>query len=43
MNLTIKDAYKIFREKYPDVKIGYSTFHKLKPTNVMTLSKTPLV
>lgn len=31
---TIKRSFQLFQEKYPDVKIGRSTFFKYKPKNV---------
>ena len=43
MYTTVKIAYINFTNEHPDCKVGYSTFHKLKPKNVKTRAKTPFV
>ena len=34
MKYTRKEAYKIFREAHADIKIGQTTFNKLKPSSI---------
>lgn len=40
MTMTSADAYHTYRTKYPDDKIGLSTFKKLKPLHVRRVSET---
>ena len=42
MYTTVKVAYISFRNENPDCNVGYSTFYKLKPANVIIQAKTPL-
>ena len=32
---TVREAYTLFKEKYPDVKIGFSKFAEARPKNVV--------
>ena len=41
MTMFLREAYSLFQEAHPDVKIGYSTFCKLRPQNVLLLHETP--
>ena len=34
MTMTIKDAHLMYKKKYPDSKVGLTTFYKLKPRNI---------
>ncbi len=38
--LTLHEAYELFQVTYPDVKISFSSFYKLKPRNVRCISET---
>ena len=40
MILTMKDALREFKERNPDVKISFTSFHKLKPPEVMRITET---
>jgi hypothetical protein len=40
MTMTLEDAYKNFKSLYPDVKIGFTMYKKLKPENVRKISET---
>ena len=40
MTLTVKDAYKCFKEKCPDTKMGFKSFRKLKPPAVKRVTET---
>ena len=39
--LSIKEAFSLFQEENPDVKIGSSKFAELRPQNVLLSSQTP--
>ena len=41
LTMYIKEAYSVFKSKYPKCVIGYSTFAKLRPKNVFLLKDTP--
>ena len=41
LELTIKEAHALFKEKHPQVKIGRSKFAELKPVNVLHMNKAP--
>jgi hypothetical protein len=40
MTMTSTDAYHAYKTKYPEDKIGFSTFKKLKPPQVRRVSET---
>ena len=40
MTMTLSDAYDAFKMKYPSIKVGLTTFKKLKPFNVKRVSET---
>ena len=40
MIMTMKDAYKNFKERYPNVIIGFTSFRKLKPPEVRRITET---
>ena len=40
MTMAIKDAHEAFLKKYPERKIGLTSFFKLKPTSVKKVSET---
>ena len=40
MTMTLEDAFKSFKSVYPNVKIGFTMFKKLKPENVRKISET---
>ena len=40
MTMTLEDAFKNFKSVYPNVKIGFTMFKKLKPENVRKISET---
>ena len=40
MVLTLQEAYAEFRRRYPEMKIGYTSFKKMKPKNVRKVSET---
>ena len=41
LELTVKEAFALFMEQYPNVKVGLSKFFELKPKNVLHMSKAP--
>ena len=41
LGVTLKEAYAIFSEEHPTVKIGFSKFSQLRPVNVMLLKNAP--
>ena len=41
LELTVNEVFALFKEKYPDVKVGKSKFFQLKPPNVLHMSKSP--
>ena len=41
LTMYLKEAFALFKEKYPECVIGYSTFAKLRPKNVFLLKDTP--
>ena len=40
--MTVAEAYKLFREKYPDECIGKSKFAELRPKHVLLSSYLPV-
>ena len=40
MTMTVNDAHETFLKKYPERKIGLTSFFKLKPTSVKKVSET---
>ena len=40
MTMTLSYAFEVFKKKYPNVKLGLTTFKKLKPANVKRVSET---
>ena len=40
MIMTMKDAFELFKRKHKDVKIGFTSFCKLKPKQVRKVSET---
>ena len=40
MTVTLKEAYKMFQEKYPTLKIGFTRFRTSKPVQVVKVSET---
>lgn len=40
MLLTLEDAHKKFKEKFPDISVSLSHFKKLRPKHVNTIPKT---
>ena len=41
MTMFLREAYSLFKEMHSDVKIGFSTFCKERPQNVLLLHETP--
>lgn len=41
MTMFLKEAFYIFKEENPNIKIGYSKFCSLRPKNVLLLKETP--
>ena len=41
LELTVDEVFSLFKEKYPNVKVGRSKFFELKPPNVLHMSKSP--
>lgn len=41
MTMFLREAYSLFQESHPAVKIGFSTFCKQRPQNVLLLHETP--
>ena len=41
MTMFLREAYSLFKEMHPDVKIAFSTFCKERPQNVLLLHETP--
>ena len=37
----IKETYALFKDKYPNVKIGISKFASLRPSQVLLSSQVP--
>ena len=42
MTMTLSEAYDQYKEEYCHHKVGFSTFKRLKPTNVKKISETSL-
>lgn len=42
MRFTISEAFELFKEKNPNLTIGRTLFHNLRPENVTDFSKTPI-
>lgn len=40
MTITLQEAHKVFTEENPDMKIGFTSFRKLKPPQVKRVSET---
>ena len=40
MVMTTQEAYNIFKQTNADVKVGLTTFRKLKPKNILQVSET---
>ena len=41
LELTVKEAYAVFKEQHPNVQVGLSKFFELKPPNVIHMAKAP--
>ena len=41
LTVFLREAFAMFKELNPDVKIGFSKFCELRPTNVLLLKETP--
>lgn len=41
LQMFIKEAYYMYKQKYPDDKIGLTKFTELRPRNVLLMSETP--
>ena len=41
LELTLKEAYGVFKEQHSTVNIGFTKFWELKPPNVLLMSKAP--
>ena len=40
MTMTIGEAFKLYKEKHPDHKLGLTSFRKFKPRNICIVSET---
>ena len=40
MTLTLRDAFAAFKDKYPEEKLGFTSFSKAKPIQVCKVSET---
>ncbi len=40
MTMTLRDAFQAFREKYPNHKVGFTSFRQCKPIQVSKVSET---
>ena len=40
MTMTLKDAFQAFKDKYPNYKVGFTSFRKCKPIQVSKVSET---
>lgn len=39
--MTVNEAYQEFKKSHPDLNIGKSSFHSLRPEHVMLIKDTP--
>ena len=40
MTITLVEAFQLFKAEHPDIKVGFTSFRKLKPKEVRRISDT---
>ena len=42
LNMFLREAFSVFKARYPEISISFTAFCKLRPKNVLLLKNTPM-